>query len=187
VAAHADTSSPTLRGYFVRERLLCQHITIPANVPVLEEVETMGGMPKSTRELYQMHAKPACAGCHDSLDQIGFVFENFDGAGRYRTEELFRNQTAPTPIDSSGKLVNTDVNRTLANHTDLAMALAESAWVRECAAMQAFRYTFGYGAEVPRGLPPVMAGYQTLTGGGTMRDLLAAVLSSPTTFERTRN
>jgi hypothetical protein len=32
-----------------------------------------------------------------------------------------------------------------------------------------------------------MAGYQTLTGGGTMRDLLAAVMTSPTTFERSRN
>jgi hypothetical protein len=187
VAAHANQSSPTLRGHFVRERLLCQHITIPPGVPALEEIETMGATPKSTRDLYAMHAKAACAGCHDALDQVGFVFESFDGAGRYRTQELFRNQTAPLPVDTSGKLINTDVNRPLANHTDLAMALAQSAWVRECAAIQAFRYTFGHGGDVPRGLPPVMAGYQALTAGGTMRDLLAAVMSSPSTLERIRN
>jgi hypothetical protein len=187
VAAHADQSSPTLRGTFVRERLLCQHITIPQNVPVLTEVEQMGGVPKSTRDLYIMHQKAECAACHDALDGVGFTFENFDGAGRFRTEELFRNQTTPTPIDASGKLVNTDVNRPLANHTDLAMALADSAWVRECASIQAFRYYFGFGGDVDRGVPPVMAGYQTLTAGGTMKDLLGSLVSSSSTFERVRN
>ena len=187
VAAHADQSSPTLRGNFVRERLLCQHMTIPQNVPVLEEVEQMGGVPKSTRDLYLMHRKPECATCHDALDGVGFTFEAFDGAGRYRTEELFRKQTTAVPVDTSGKLVNTDVNRPLANQTELAEALASSAWVRECASIQAFRYYFGYGGDVQRGLPPVMAGYQTLTAGGTMKDLLGAVVSSTSTFERVRN
>ena len=32
-----------------------------------------------------------------------------------------------------------------------------------------------------------MAGYQTLTAGGTMKDLLGAVVSSTSTFERVRN
>jgi hypothetical protein len=186
VAAHANQSSPTLRGHFVRERLLCQHLTIPPGVPVLEEVETMGGTPTSTRALYQMHAKPECAICHQALDQVGFTFESFDGAGRFRTDELFRNQTTPVTVDTSGMLVNTDVNRPLANQTELAQALAASAWVRECAAIQTFRYYFGFGDDVRRGLPPVMAGYAALTGGGGFRDLIAAVMSSPTTYERTR-
>ena len=47
------------------------------------------------------------------------------------------------PVDTSGYLTKTDVNRPLANATELAEALAASAWVRECAAIQAFRYTFG--------------------------------------------
>jgi hypothetical protein len=187
VAAHANQSSPTLRGNFVRERLLCQHMSLPADVPVLEEVETMGGAPRSTRELYSMHQKPPCASCHQALDDVGFVFESFDGAGRFRTQELFRNQTTAVPVDTTGKLVLTDVNRPLANHADLAEALASSAWVRECAAIQAFRYTFGYGDDVRRGIPPVMSGYQALTSGGTMRDLLSAVTSSASTFERVRN
>ena len=188
VAAHANLSSPTLRGHFVRERILCQHLSIPPGVPVLEDIEQMGAQPTSTRDLYSLHATNAeCAGCHDALDQIGFTFESFDGAGRFRTQELFRNQTTPVAINTQGKLVNTDVNRPLANHTELAEALASSAWVKECAAIQAFRYTFGYGEDVPRGLPPVMAGYQALSTGGSWRALLAAVTTSATTFERVRN
>jgi len=187
VAAHANQSSPTLRGNFVRERLLCQHMSIPADIPVLEEVETKGGAPKSTRELYSMHQKPGCDGCHNALDDIGFTFESFDGAGRFRTQELFRNQTTAVPVDTTGYLTKTDVNRPLANATELAEALASSAWVRECAAIQAFRYTFGFGGDVQRGIAPVMSGYQSLTGGGTMHDLLSAVLSSASTYERVRN
>ena len=45
----------------------------------------------------------------------------------------------------------------------------------------------GTGGDVQRGIPPVMAGYQSLTGGGTMHDLLSSVMSSPSTFERVRN
>ena len=187
VAAHANQSSPTLRGNFVRERLLCQHMSIPPNIPFLEEVETAGGTPKSTRELYSMHQKPDCAACHEALDDVGFTFESFDGAGRFRTQELFRNQTTAVPVDTSGILTKTDVNRPLANATELAEALAASAWVRECAAIQAFRYTFGFGDDVPRGIPPVMSGYQALTAGGTMHDLLSAVMSSASTYERVRN
>ena len=100
--------------------------------------------------------------------------------------ELFRNQTVALPVDTSGKLVNTDVNRPLSNHTDLAMALgAERVGARVRVGIQAFRYTFGYGGDVARGLPPVRSGQQSaLTAGGTMRELLAAVMSSPSTFER---
>ena len=187
VAAHANQSSPTLRGNFVRERLLCQHMTLPPNVPVLEEVEQMGATPTSTRDLYKMHQKPGCDTCHNALDQIGFTFESFDGAGRFRTQELFRNQTVPVTVDTSGTLINTDVNRPLANQAELAEALASSAWVRECASIQAFRYYFGFGDDIQRGIPPVTAGYQTLTAGGSMKDLLSAVVSSASTYERIRN
>jgi hypothetical protein len=188
VAAHSDIGSPTLRGLFIRDRMLCQKFVVPPNVPNLSDVETMGAAPKSTRDLYQLHKTRAeCAACHDAIDPVGFAFESFDAAGRYRTQELFRNQTIPVDVDTSGRLINTDVNRPLANHSDLASALAESAWVRECAAIQTFRYYMGFGADVPRGLPPVMAGYEVLTAGGTMRDLVAAVMSSESTLQRIRN
>lgn len=185
--AHSDIGSPTLRGLFIRDRMLCQKFVVPPNVPNLADVEALGAAPKSTRELYDMHKlRPDCAACHDSIDPIGYVFEDFDAAGRFRKQELFRNQTIPVSVDTSGQLINTDVNRPLANHTDLAQALAASDWVRECAAIHAFRFYLGYGSDVPRGLPPVLAGYQTLAAGGTMRDLVAAVMTSETTFARSR-
>jgi hypothetical protein len=42
--------------------------------------------------------KAACANCHKTMDAIGFAFENFDVAGR------FRDKDGEEPIDPSGKL-----------------------------------------------------------------------------------
>jgi hypothetical protein len=43
-------------------------------------------------------ANPACAVCHVRMDPLGFALENFDGIGKWRTNE------ANTPIDASGVL-----------------------------------------------------------------------------------
>jgi hypothetical protein len=56
--------------------------------------------------------------------------------------------------------------------------------VRECVATQAFRFYFGV-VEDSRGVPPVQAARLAI-GNGTFRDLVAAVLSSATTFQRVR-
>lgn len=186
-------TSPTLRGLFVREQLLCQHIQLPENFtpPPIEAAEATLA-PKTTRELYDAHAKnPACASCHALIDPLGYALESFDGAGRFRTTEVYRSPSftapsaGPQPIDTSGTLVGTDVDRAFDSYVDLAEALAESAWVRECVARQAFRYYFGQ-LEPDRGVPPVIDGTRALQEGGTLGDLVANLLSSPSTLARAR-
>lgn len=178
--AKPTSSSPTLRGLFVRDRFLCQQIHLPEQQPPdISETQTRE-MPRTTRELYELHAsQPSCAGCHTLLDSIGFNFENLDAAGRFRTSE---NGVA---IDTTGDLYNTDVNGPMANHTDLANALARSEWVRECVATQAFRFYFGV-VEADRGIPPIQAARAAI-GAGNFRDLVSAVMGSSTTFARVRN
>ena len=49
------------------------------------------------RERMEAHrANPACAGCHQLMDPLGFALENFDAVGAWRTRE------AGAPIDASG-------------------------------------------------------------------------------------
>lgn len=180
VRAKPTSSSPTLRGKFVRDRFLCQQIHLPDDQPPDISETAMTQMPKTTRELYEFHAsQPACAGCHTLLDGVGFAFEDLDAAGRFRTVEN------GVTIDTSGHLYETDVNRPLANHTDLANALAESEWTRECVATQAFRFYFGE-VEADRGIPPVQAA-RLAVGAGAFRDMVIAVMSSPSTYHRVRN
>jgi hypothetical protein len=186
-------TSPTLRGLFVRDQLLCQHISLPANFtpPPIELAEAQAA-PKTTRELYELHAKDAaCAGCHALLDSVGFVFESFDGAGRMRTTETYQSPTftntapSPQPIDATGELVGTDVDGKLASVADLAQALAKSNWVRECVARQAFRFYFGE-VESERGIPPVVAGTAALQGSGALGELVQALFTTESTTRRVR-
>ncbi|WP_441285974.1 DUF1588 domain-containing protein [Sorangium sp. KYC3313] len=187
-------TSPTLRGLFIRDQLLCQHITLPESFtpPPIEESE-LRMTPKTTRELYETHnAQAVCKSCHALIDNVGFMLENFDGAGRYRTLEQYSSPSltapmaAPQPIDAVGRLLNTDVDGEYDSAAGLGEALSRSTWVRECVARQAFRFYFGQ-VEAARGIPPVVQGTAALDRTGLLRDLLVALLSSPSTVERVRD
>src|SRR5262249_28467571 len=126
MAALAGThdSSPVARGKFVFTELLCQTIGAPpANLP------GAGVPPKpnarlTTRERYADHRdNPACAGCHNFLDPLGFALENYDGIGRYRDTENGKPIDASAEIMLQGELVK------FGGPLDLTSYLAESALV----------------------------------------------------------
>ena len=178
--AKPNSTSPTLRGLFVRERFMCQAIHLPADQPPDITETQVRSNPRTTRELYELHAaQDTCAGCHALLDPVGFNFEDLDAAGRFRVTEN------GYPVDTTGPFLDSDVNGMMQNRGDLAAALAQSEWVRECVAIQAFRYYFGQ-VEANRGVPPVQAARLAL-GSGTFRDAVIATLSSPSTMLRVRN
>ncbi|MEM6990444.1 MAG: DUF1588 domain-containing protein, partial [Myxococcota bacterium] len=83
--AHVTTTSPTLRGKFIRETVLCQ--TIPPPPPdVVTDLPPGGGA--TMRERLSEHAtNPSCAACHALMDPLGFGLETYDGIGAYRTLE----------------------------------------------------------------------------------------------------
>jgi hypothetical protein len=60
-----------------------------------------GGKALSLRQQMEMHRKvEPCASCHKIMDPIGLAMENFDGIGKWRTED------EGNPIDASGMLVD---------------------------------------------------------------------------------
>ena len=178
--AKPNSTSPTLRGLFVRERFMCQAIHLPADQPPDITETQVRENPRTTRELYELHAgQETCAGCHALLDPVGFNFEDLDAAGRFRVSEN------GFPVDTTGQFLDSDVNGMMSDHNALATALARSEWVRECVAIQAFRFYFGQ-VESNRGMPPVQAARLAL-GSGTFRDAVVATMSSPSTLLRVRN
>jgi len=100
LASHSgpDSTSPILRGLFIRDRLMCQELPQPPEnadltAPVLD-------FSKPTRERFAAHTESAsCNACHQYIDTIGFSFENFDAAGRFRSTE------AGQQIDTSGSII----------------------------------------------------------------------------------
>jgi hypothetical protein len=90
-------NSPTARGKFVSEMLLCRNIPPPPNnVPPLPP---QAGPEVTMRERLAVHREsPVCASCHTMMDPIGFGMEDFDSVGLHRTME------GTSPVDATGVL-----------------------------------------------------------------------------------
>jgi hypothetical protein len=142
-AKFGDTS-PTRRGKFVRERLLCTPIALPppaVNVDVdLPPAAKSAGACKSER--YRQHrADPSCAGCHALMDPIGFGLENFDELGRYRTHDTDRPDC---PIDGHGEL---DPKTPFTGARELAGLVAAAPEQLPCVAQQFIHFAIGRAVE----------------------------------------
>lgn len=113
-------SSPVERGAWVLRHLLNDPPPpAPANVPQLSR---LADKPLTTREKLAAHMEEAqCASCHRKIDPIGFGLENFDAAGKWRTEEI-HSKRKKWPIDSSGTLHN---GPSFANYRELREIIAQ--------------------------------------------------------------
>ncbi len=87
VTSYPTRTSPVLRGKWILENILgSPPPPPPPNVPPL--ADSAANSARSLREQLEKHrADRACASCHARLDPLGFSLEQYDGIGRYRTEE----------------------------------------------------------------------------------------------------
>jgi hypothetical protein len=89
--------TPTPRGLWIRKNLLCEVIPPhPANVTKTTMDTGMGT--RRARQEAVINSAPVCTACHSLIDPLGYAFEHFDDAGRYR--ELDNG----LQIDSSGNV-----------------------------------------------------------------------------------
>jgi len=87
VSSYPARTSPVIRGKWILENLLnSAPPPPPPNVPTLDE--TALGVSVTMRQRLEQHrANPACKGCHDRMDPLGFSLENYDAIGRWRTHD----------------------------------------------------------------------------------------------------
>jgi hypothetical protein len=133
-------SSPTKRGLWVYKHLLCNTVpNVPPNIPELDPPQPGA---RTTRQRYEEdHAQGSCQGCHSMWDPIGFGFEHFDEAGRYRETE------GSLPIDTSSRVEQGGETLFEFNgQEDLMTQLVEEPIVSQC--MSAFITTFAFGEAV---------------------------------------
>jgi hypothetical protein len=138
-SAHSDASSPTLRGLVVYEKLMCHQK--PAPLAVIPMIEPPSPGTKTTRQRYEEShgANAGCAACHRFFDPVGFAFEHFDEAGRYRADEQ------GLAIDATGQVLEyPDATPTFSfdGLDDLATQLAGQAAVADCVSGLAAAYAF---------------------------------------------
>ncbi len=137
--ASADGSSPTKRGIFVYEHMLCEvKPPVPDKVP--PPPAPMPGQ-KTTRQRYEeIHAAPgtACAGCHAAFDPIGFGFEHFDEGGRYRETESGLTINAKGSVSKAGTMLFS-----FDGQEELAKGLSTQPVVAQCMAAHMATFAFG--------------------------------------------
>lgn len=134
---HAGRSSPTLRGAFIQETLLCRPIpSPPANIDFSAVENVNGGLPTARERLALHQESPSCAGCHELMDPLGLPLEIFDAIGMQRSTEN------GVPIDTSGELDGVVFD----GPAGLGQALADNPRLGPCLVDKVFRYAFGRAA-----------------------------------------
>lgn len=126
------------RGIAVRENVLCQPIDPPPLDVATSPLPPAEGT--TARDRFRAHeADPTCGGCHSQIDPIGLALENYDGIGKYRTED------GGVLIDAAGEVLDAgeDVAGAFIGGVELGQKLAGSAQVRSCVANQWFRFSVG--------------------------------------------
>jgi len=86
VTSYPNRTSVVLRGKWLLANVLgTPPAPPPADVPSLKDAG-QDGQPRSLRDRMQQHRNsPACSGCHQRMDPLGFALENFDALGKWRS------------------------------------------------------------------------------------------------------
>jgi hypothetical protein len=147
-------TSPTVRGFFVRDHFLCQQVPDPppgtnSSLPPLSPDRAL----TARQRLSEHVSNPVCAGCHQLMDPIGFGLEGWDAIGRRREKERItffpvresrtdQTKTVELPLDTTGFLIGT-ADSNFSGPKELGRLLANNQRCQECIVKQLFRYAEG--------------------------------------------
>lgn len=131
--AHPTSTSPTLRGKFIREALICSPIPAPpVNVNTAIPEASMR-LPTLRERIAEHNTNATCRSCHALMDPIGLALENFDGVGRFRTVDNGAR------IDTRGNIGT----RTFRDAAELAQTLRDDPDHPRCVVTRLYRFAYG--------------------------------------------
>jgi hypothetical protein len=161
--------SPTLRGKFVREVLLCQSMpSPPADVSTTFE-DPPAGLVLTKREKLTRHQEDAaCAPCHALMDPLGLTLESYDAIGRFRTTDQGK------PIDLTGNLDGTNFS----GGVELGQLIASKPETAQCMVRNLYRYGTGH-VESSNEAPLLTALNEAFSGTEfNLKDLMLEIVTS---------
>lgn len=168
VLGHVTTTSPTYRGKFIRQQVLCQDIPAPpvgvdTTLPPAADYQTM-------RERLEAHVTdPSCAGCHLLMDPLGLGLENYDAIGTFRTTENGAMIDASADVDG----------QPFAGAQQLGAIIKEDPGATACLVRNLFRHATGH-IELPTEMVEIDELVATFADGDhRMRAFLVELVASP--------
>ena len=139
VTSNPTRTSPVKRGKWILENIL--GTPPPDPPPGVEELDNNKELKGNLRQRLEQHRDdPNCASCHALMDPLGFVYENFDGVGKWRDED------EGSPITTAGELVT---GESFNNHEEFQKILTDSKlddYLR-CSSEIMMTYALGRGVE----------------------------------------
>ncbi len=149
LASASGNTRPVMKGYHVRNALLCQTIPPPPDNAMAMPVEPSEDA--TTRErVAELTEQPgsSCAGCHRGmLNPLGYVTEGFDALGRPRTHERLFDESGTMrrerPVDTRTNLTVGPLQRDVTDAHEATALLAQTGVFESCFARQYFRFSFG--------------------------------------------
>jgi hypothetical protein len=167
--ANQKEGSPTLRGKFIREALMC--LTVPPPPPDVNTSlpDPPPDMPMTKRQRLELHrTADACKACHSLMDPMGLPLENFDGIGKYRTTDH------GLAIDASGALDG----QMVADARGLGVAASTSTTIAHCFVRRFYTYAVGHAESSVDGsvLNTLATSFQA--NGYKLRELILDVVTS---------
>jgi hypothetical protein len=127
MGSNGERTSPVERGAWVLRKLL--HTPPPPAPPNVPQITRLENKLLTTRERLLAHQEePQCLQCHRKIDPIGFGLENFNAAGKWRTEETYEKRGVGKktwPIDASSSFYNGPAFKDYFQLRDLIAAKSE--------------------------------------------------------------
>jgi hypothetical protein len=177
LTSHPDRNSPTKRGKWILDRLLCSPPEPPpADVPALDPNVPFEGTLRQRMQTLHQEAGAACAGCHAITDPMGFALENYDAIG------LWREMDNGYPVDATGTMPITNVPFNGA--AELTQAIAADPRFPACVAKQVLTYALGrHTTDLDRVLIDAL-GVEFAAGGSLLPKLVERIAQSPAMTSR---
>lgn len=171
---HSATTSPTRRGVFISNFILCSEIPPPPPGVDTSFPEFDPNKPMTKKEyLTEVHWKGAddCKGCHALMDPLGFAMESYDTLGRFRTKDEYG-----LSIDPSGEILDFGA---FANMEELAQLIHDDQRSMNCIVSNLFRQSLGH--KETKGERPAIIAIQDAfkSSGYKLQDAIVELVASP--------
>jgi hypothetical protein len=141
VTSYPNRTSVVQRGKWVLENLLgAPPPPPPPDIPDLNPHGKDGQKLSMRQQMEEHRANPTCASCHARMDPIGFALENYNGVGKWRTED------SGSEIDASGQMPDGSVFKGPAGLKKLLLTAHKDEFV-DTVTEKLLTYALGRGVE----------------------------------------
>ena len=183
VATGAVKTRPVIKGVVIRRRVLCEDLPDPP-ADIGEPPELSPDM--TTREHFEeltMQPDSSCLTCHSSINPLGFVTENYDPIGRFRTEEMLfaEDETllGTKPVDTQATVWIGGEEALVADGIELSELVASSDKADQCLTRHYYRFTHGRTEDLSADGCALQVIHQALDGAGSLKGMLASIALDP--------